>query len=82
MKVAISLPDELFTQADRFAARVGLNRSQLYARAIEAYLANQDRDPVTQALDDLADELGPAPDAAAGRALIDGGHWELSLIHI
>ena len=80
MKVAVSLPDDLFTQADRFAARVGINRSQLYARAIEAFLANQDRDPVTQALDDLADdladELGPAPDAAAGRALIDRGHWE------
>ena len=76
MKVAISLPDALFTQADRFAARAGINRSQLYARAIEAFLAAQDADPVTQALDELADELGPGAGAEAGRALIDRGLWE------
>ncbi len=76
MKVAVSLPDALFTEADRFAARVGINRSQLYARAIEAFLAAQDADPVTQALDDLAVEIGPPGGAGAGRALIDGGLWE------
>ena len=76
MKVAVSLPDALFKDADRFAARVGMNRSQLYARAIEAFLAAQDGDPVTQALDDLAEELGPSAGAGTGRALIDGGLWE------
>ena len=76
MKVAVSLPDALFKDADRFAARAGMNRSQLYARAIEAFLAAQDSDPVTQALDDLADEMGSSAGAGTGRALIDGGLWE------
>lgn len=76
MKVAVSLPDDLFTQADRCAARLGIKRSQLYARALEAYLAAQDGDPVTQALDDLAEELEPGAGAQVGRALIDRGRWE------
>lgn len=78
MKVAISLPDELFERADAEASRLGLNRSQLYARAIEQFLGAQGRDPVTAALDELADELGRggSPGAAAGQRLIDGGGWE------
>jgi len=76
VKVAVSLPDALFSQADRFAARVGINRSQLYAQAIEAFLAAQEVDPVTQALDDLAEEMASSAGAGAGRALIDGGLWE------
>ena len=76
MKVAVSLPDALFTQADRFAARAGINRSQLYAQAIEAFLSAQEADPVTQALDELAEEFEPSGGGAAGRALIDDGRWE------
>ncbi len=40
------------------------------------HLAAQVDDPVTQALDDLAEETAPTAGAASGRALIDGGLWE------
>lgn len=75
MKVAVSLPDELFVRADALAEELDLNRSQLYARALQSYLDGRDSDPVTTALDRLADIL-PADGARAGRGLIDSGAWE------
>ncbi|MGQ0466806.1 MAG: ChpI protein [Sporichthyaceae bacterium] len=76
MKIAVSVPDELFAQADAVAERLGLNRSQLYARALEQFLAAYGADPVTLALDRLADESEPGVGAAAGRRLIEDGAWE------
>lgn len=76
MKVAVSLPDELFAHADVLADRLGLNRSQLYVRALEQYLAAHGEDPVTMALDDLATAAEPGPGVAVGRRLIDAGAWE------
>ncbi|MBA3250580.1 MAG: hypothetical protein H0T66_09825 [Geodermatophilaceae bacterium] len=75
MKVAVSLPDELFARADAAAEQLALSRSQLYARALEAYLDGREDDPVTAALDALAQDT-PALDATAGRRLIDSGAWE------
>ncbi len=49
MKTAISVPDSVFEQADRFAVRHAMSRSELYTRAVQAYLAQEDR--VTEQLD-------------------------------
>lgn len=76
MKVAVSVPDELFERADETASRLGLNRSQLYTRAIQEFLDAQGEDPVTKRLDELASELDPGPGADIGRRLIDHGAWE------
>lgn len=76
MKIAVSLPDDLFAHADAMAERLGLNRSQLYARALEQFLAAHGEDPVTRALDDLAASAEPFAGAAVGRRLIDEGAWE------
>lgn len=76
MKIAISIADDLFAEADEVASRLGLNRSQLYARAIRQFLASQEADPVTAKLDELADEFDGRAGAEAGRRLIEGGAWE------
>jgi predicted transcriptional regulator len=76
MKVAVSLPDELFEEADDAAARLGLNRSALYARALADFLARQGTDPVTARLDELAAVQDSVDGAAAARRLIDAGRWE------
>ncbi|MCI1746953.1 MAG: hypothetical protein LKI24_01865 [Acidipropionibacterium sp.] len=76
MKTAISVPDDVFHEADRAAERLGWSRSQLYTRAVTEFLAGQGADPVTQALDALADELPSETAPAAGRALIDSGAWQ------
>jgi metal-responsive CopG/Arc/MetJ family transcriptional regulator len=57
MKTAVSLPDELFEAADSLAARLGVSRSELYARAVAEYLAKHRNQDVTERLNQvLADE--------------------------
>jgi predicted transcriptional regulator len=78
MKIAVSVPDELFARADDAASRLGLSRSQVYARALEEFLdANDpDDDPVTAQLNEIADRQEPGVGAAAARRLIETGQWE------
>lgn len=39
MKVALSIPDDLFESAETLGKRLGLSRSRLYATALADYLA-------------------------------------------
>jgi metal-responsive CopG/Arc/MetJ family transcriptional regulator len=50
MKTAISLPDELHRSGDRLAKRLGLSRSELYARALAEFLAKHQQDRITHRL--------------------------------
>ncbi|TVQ29288.1 MAG: ribbon-helix-helix protein, CopG family [Spirochaetaceae bacterium] len=43
MKIAISVPDSIHEEAERYAARRGISRSELYRRALQAYLRREDR---------------------------------------
>jgi metal-responsive CopG/Arc/MetJ family transcriptional regulator len=76
MKTAVSIPDPLFHAADQAAKRLRVSRSELYARALERYLANLPDEEVTARLDALYayedSRLDPALVAAQQRAL--GGH--------
>ena len=80
VKIAVSVPDALYERAEEVAARLGLKRSQLYARAVEEFLLAHDEDVVTAALDALAGDAtssGAERSArAVGQALIDSGDWE------
>jgi metal-responsive CopG/Arc/MetJ family transcriptional regulator len=51
MKVAVSVPDPVFAEADHAAKRLGLSRSELYSRAIATYVAKLRAEDVTEALD-------------------------------
>ncbi len=50
MKTAISIPDDLFEAAERVADRLGLSRSELYQRAVAAYLQRHSEALITQEL--------------------------------
>lgn len=81
VKTAISIPDTLFERGERAASRLGLNRSELYSHALEAFLAAEGPDPVTESLNALVDVLGIHSSstvftAEAGRQLVDRGDWE------
>lgn len=75
MKTAVSIPDHLFRAADDVARRLGLSRSQLYARALARYLADEPDAEITARLDELyADEastVDPVLAEAQRRALIE-----------
>ncbi|MGH9039115.1 MAG: ChpI protein [Acidimicrobiia bacterium] len=73
MKTAVSIPDALFDAADRAARRLGLSRSELYARALERFLGDEPDEAITAALDQVyADEQSAVEDvlAAAQRRAI------------
>lgn len=42
VKIAISVPDPIHQEAERYAARRGISRSELYRRALQAYLRRED----------------------------------------
>ncbi|MEQ8331408.1 MAG: ribbon-helix-helix domain-containing protein [Longimicrobiales bacterium] len=73
MKTAISLPDELFESADALAEELGVSRSELYARAVEEYLAKHRSADITARLNEVyADEPGgldPSLRRAQGRSV-------------
>lgn len=79
VKVAVSIPDDVYVEADRLAARQGLNRSQLYARALQRYLIEDTGDELTRRIDEvLGGDLEAGGDLApvATTDLIETGSWE------
>ena len=64
MKAAVSLPDPLFKEADELAQKLGISRSELYARVLKAFLVSHDRSGVTQALDRVYAEEDSSIDPA------------------
>ena len=53
MKTAISIPDELFTQAEVMAQKLGLSRSELYSRAVRTFVEQHARADVTALLGEV-----------------------------
>jgi metal-responsive CopG/Arc/MetJ family transcriptional regulator len=50
MKTAISIPDVLFAAVERLARQLGISRSELFARAMKAFLAKNSEVGVTEKL--------------------------------
>ncbi len=78
MKTAISLPDEVFEQAERLAERMKKSRSELYREALAEYVARHEPDAVTAALDRVAERIVTRPDAfssAAARRILERTEW-------
>ncbi len=51
MKVALSIPDELFESAETLGKRLGVSRSRLYATALADFVAKHQGRKVTTRLD-------------------------------
>jgi metal-responsive CopG/Arc/MetJ family transcriptional regulator len=51
MKVALSIPDELFESAETLGKRLGVSRSHLYATALADFLAKHRGRKITERLD-------------------------------
>jgi predicted transcriptional regulator len=62
MKTAVSIPDNVFEEAERLADRLRTSRSRLYTRALAEFVARHDDDRVEAAMNTVVDEVGPAPD--------------------
>ncbi len=78
MKTAVSIPDDIFKRAERLASQERRSRSDVYAAALDEYLARHAREEVTDAMNRVCDELGETDDAflaAAGRQVLDRVEW-------
>jgi metal-responsive CopG/Arc/MetJ family transcriptional regulator len=84
MKTAVSVPDDLFAQADRFAKYTRRSRSEVYSSALREYLARHGDDAVTEAMnralaevgdDDEEDAAEAAFVAAAARVVLANSEW-------
>ena len=58
MKTAVSLPDSLFRAANRLARSLGISRSEVFQRALDAYMRHHDQARVSEALDSVYGEGG------------------------
>lgn len=78
MKTAVSIPDEVFEEAERLARRKKKSRSQLYREALAEYVARHAPDEVTEAIDRVCAELDKPTDpfvTAASRRILERSKW-------
>jgi hypothetical protein len=53
MKTAVSIPDRIFRAAEQLAARWGISRSELYAKALDALVEKHSDEVITSRLNDI-----------------------------
>ena len=78
MKTAVSIPDDVYEEAERLARRMKKSRSELYRRALAEYVARHARDHVTEAMDRVWAELVGQPDpfvSTAARRILERSDW-------
>lgn len=78
MKTAVSIPDDVFEEAERLARRTKRSRSDIFSRALAEYVARHSPDRVTEAMDRALAELGEPMDsfaAATGRRVLARTEW-------
>jgi metal-responsive CopG/Arc/MetJ family transcriptional regulator len=69
MKTAVSLPDEIFRQAEAAAKKLRVSRSKLYATALSEYLERQRAESVTERLNQVYSKLESKLDPALENAM-------------
>ena len=78
MKTAVSIPDDVFNEAEILAKELNTSRSDVYARALAAFVGDHSSDRVTEALDEALAAVGEPVDpaiAAAGRRILSDIEW-------
>jgi metal-responsive CopG/Arc/MetJ family transcriptional regulator len=67
VKIAISVPDDVFEAGENLASQLGLSRSQLYANALSAYLSERGAAAVTKKLNSIYAKESSNVDSALSR---------------
>lgn len=62
MKTAISIPDPIFEAAERLADQLRISRSELYSKAVTAFLSIHAADEITVRLNRVYDQEDSALD--------------------
>jgi metal-responsive CopG/Arc/MetJ family transcriptional regulator len=78
MKTAVSIPDQVFEQAERLARRTRTSRSHVFSSALREYVARHSPDEVTEAMDRVCADVGAEDDpfvAQAARRVLEHSEW-------
>ncbi len=78
MKTAVSLPDDVFEQAELLVKQYRVSRSELYSRALREFVARHAPDRVTDTLNAVCDAVSEERDpfvSKASRRILDRSEW-------
>ncbi len=78
MKTAVSIPEEVFREAERLARLMKKSRSALYSRALAEYVARHAPDHVTEAMNRALAEVQEPSDefvSVASRRVLERSKW-------
>jgi metal-responsive CopG/Arc/MetJ family transcriptional regulator len=78
MKTAISIPDDLFKQAERLRRQSRKSRSELFSDAMREYVARHAPDDVTDAMNRVCAKVGDAKDqfvSTVARRVLECTEW-------
>lgn len=78
MKTAVSIPDQVFAQAERLARQTRKSRSHVFSSALREYVARHSPDEVTDAMDRACAEVGATGEpfaARAARRVLEHSEW-------
>jgi metal-responsive CopG/Arc/MetJ family transcriptional regulator len=79
MKIAVSIPDEVFAEAESLARRLNTSRSELYSRALTEFVGHHAPDRVTEQMNRVVSDIGKSkPDpfrAEAARRVLQRTEW-------
>ena len=78
MKVAVSIPDDVFAEAEALAKRLKASRSEIYSRALGEFIGHHAPERVTDLMNEVVNEAGGEPDTfsvAAARRVMKKTEW-------
>lgn len=78
MKTTVSIPDDVFKQAQRLAQQTNRTRSRVFSDALREYLARHSSDGLTEAFNKACAEIEEIKDpfvASAGRRILQRSQW-------
>lgn len=78
MKTAVSVPDEVFDQAEHLAKRLKISRSELYSKALAEFVSRHSPDAVTDSFNRACAAVQGEPDPhfqGAARRVLKGSEW-------
>ncbi|MGI8925124.1 MAG: hypothetical protein ACR2HN_00590 [Tepidiformaceae bacterium] len=78
MKAAVSIPNDVFAEAEELARELKTSRSGLYSRALREFLTRHRPDQVTEALDRACEAVGQEPSGfrrQAARRVFERTEW-------
>ncbi len=78
MKVAVSIPDQVFADAERLARRLKASRSRLYSLALAEFVARHSPEEIAASIDRLMDRLGEDDTRfvdEAARRILENTEW-------